>query len=151
MMRLSWIISSGLAIVGVMLIQYFFQFKSDTGNLGIVGLAIVIPFVLLCIFITFRYFRFVSTQMNDKLMLMIYNIVGVGFIVALTYFATDYKNEVFMQLGGTAADPGSAVYGKFCLNGETANIYFNFYTILIVIMTTAVLASLSTFVKKVKA
>ena len=148
MLRLSWLISSGIAIFGVMLIQYFYQFKSETGNLGVVGLAIVFPFVALCIFITFRYFRVVSAQYEDSLMLMIYNIAGIFFIAILIYFTIDYKNEVFAQLGGSTTNPNSSIYGEFWLNAETSKIYFNFYTILIVISATAIIGSLSTFIIK---
>ena len=145
MQRLSWIISSSIAIFGVMLIQYFYQFTSDTGNLGVVGIAIVLPFVLLCLFITSRYFYSASKAMNDKLMLIFYNIFGIVMVVALIYFAMDYRNDVFQTLGGGTANPNSKIYGEFWLNSETSNVYFNFYTIVATITITAVISSFSSF------
>jgi hypothetical protein len=150
MQRLSWLISSSIAIFGVMLIQYFYQFKSETGNLGIVGIAIVLPFVLLCLFITFRYFRSASKAMSDKIMLICYNIFGIALATAFIYFAIDYRNEVFQTLGGGASSPNSTIYGEFGLNSDTSNVYFNFYTISATITVTAVISSLSSFWLNVK-
>lgn len=145
MQRLSWIISSSIAIFGVMLIQYFYQFKSDTGNLGIVGIAIVMPFVLLCLFITSRYFYSASKAVHDKLILICYNIFGITLATALIYFAIDYRDEVFQTLGGGTSNPNSKIYGENWLNGETINVYFNFYTIVATITITAVISSFSSF------
>ena len=137
MIRLSWFISCGIAIFGVMVVQYFFQMKSETGSLGIVGITLVIPFVLLCLFITFKYFSNLALIKMDSIMRIVYIVFGVLFIVAVTYFAVDYKNTVFTALGGTTLDEDSAIYGMSWLNEKTSVIYFNFYTILIAISTTA--------------
>ena len=52
MLRLSWLISIGISLFGVLLIEHFFTITADdsgraNGNLGAVGLALVLPFILL--------------------------------------------------------------------------------------------------------
>lgn len=51
MLRLSWLISMGISLFGVMIIQHFFTMKPDktanAGNLGALGIALVAPFILL--------------------------------------------------------------------------------------------------------
>lgn len=139
MIRLSWLISCGIAIFGVMIVQYFFLMKSDTGNLGIVGIALVLPFILLCLFITYKYFSYLSTIKIDKITRIIYLGFGILFVGVLFYFTMDYKKTVLAELGGTRHDIGSAIYGLSWLNEKTSVIYFNFYTILIAISTTALI------------
>lgn len=151
MMRLSWLISCGIAIVGTMLVQYFYQFQSDTGNLGIVGLAIVIPFILLCIFITIKYFMAFSSSKKDLLNHIIFIVFGLLFASALIYYALDYRDTVFTQLGGSTKDVGSSIYGLNWLNVETSKIYFNFYTIILTILTSALIGYISgLFIKDTK-
>ncbi len=147
MIRLSWLISCGIAIFGVMLVQYFFQIKSDTGSLGIVGIAIVIPFVLLCLFITYKYFSFLAMFKTNRIMRIIYITFGLLFICVLFYFAIDYKEVVYAELGGTIHDEESAIYGMNWLNEKTSVIYFNFYTILIAISTTAFIGYVSRLIQ----
>lgn len=140
MIRLSWIISIGIAIFGVMLIQYFYQFSSETGNLGIVGITIVTPFVLLCLFITFRFFNQLGKQPSDSINRIAYLVFGPLFIAMLIYYENDYKQSVFAKLGGTTSDPQSKIYGMHWLNAETSKIYFNFYTIVILIASVAIIS-----------
>ncbi len=137
LIRLSWFISCGIAIFGIMLVQYFFQMKSDTGNLGIVGIALVVPFVLLCLFITYKYFAYLATIKLDTITRIIYIGFGILFVGVLFYFAIDYRDTVYAELGGTIHDKESSIFGMSWLNEKTSVIYFNFYTILIVISTTA--------------
>ena len=143
LIRLSWLISCGIAIFGIMLVQYFFQTKTETGSLGIVGIALVIPFVLLCLFITFKYFSYIATIKSDTLTRIIYIVFGILFVGVLFYFAIDYKDTVYTELGGTTYDKESAIYGMSWLNEKTSVIYFNFYTILIAISTTALIGYIS--------
>ena len=147
LLRLSWLISCGIAIFGVMLIQYFYQMKSDTGNLGIVGIVLVIPFVLLCLFITFKYFSYLAAIKIDTITRTIYIIFGILFVSVLFYFAIDYKDMVYTELGGTTYDKESAIYGMSWLNEKTSVIYFNFYTILIAISTTAFIGYVSNLIR----
>ena len=138
MIRLSWLISSGISIFGVMVIQYFYQM-----SLGIVGLALVLPFVSLCLFITFKYFSYLASKEMDGITRFIYIVFGILFIGVLIYFAIDYKNTVFAELGGTIHDENSAIYGMGWLNEKTSIIYFNFYTISIAISITAFIGYIS--------
>ena len=138
MIRSSWLISCGISIFGVMVIQYFYQM-----SLGIVGLALVLPFVLLCLFITFKYFSHLASKEMDRIMQFIYIVFSILFIGILIYYAIDYKNTVFAELGGTIHDEKSAIYGMSWLNEKTSVIYFNFYTILIAISTTALIGYIS--------
>ena len=112
LIRLSWLISCGIAIFGVMLVQYFFQMKSDTGSLGIVGIALVVPFVLLCLFITYKYFAYLATIKIDTIMRIIYIGFGLLFVGVLFYFAMDYKDTVYAQLGETIHDNESTIFGN---------------------------------------
>ena len=139
LIRLSWLISCGIAIFGVMLVQYFFQIRTETGSLGIVGIALVIPFILLCLFITFKYFSYLATIKTDTITRIIYIVFGILFVGVLFYFAIDYKDTVYTELGGTTHDKDSAIYGMSWLNEKTSVIYFNFYTILISISSTALI------------
>ena len=147
LIRLSWFISCGIAIFGVMLMQYFFQIKSDTGSLGIVGIALVVPFVLLCLFITYKYFAYLATIKIDTITRIIYIGFGILFVGVLFYFAIDYKNTVYAELGGTIHDKESAIYGMSWLNEKTSVIYFNFYTILIAISTAAFIGYVSRLIQ----
>ena len=133
MMRLSWLISIGISLFGVMLIEHFFTMKLEdeptvNGNLGAVGLALVAPFILLSIFITFRYFTTMSHQAIDPLMRSIYIGFGIVFLLTVTYFAIDYKNMVYGELGGTTNEPSSIIYGYPLLNEYTNRVYINFYS-----------------------
>lgn len=133
MMRLSWLISMGISLFGVLLIEHFFTMKlgdeaSVSGNLGALGLALTAPFILLSLFITFRYFLTISRNSADPLMRSIYIGFGIVFLIAITYFAVDYKNSIFAQLGGTTKDPNSSIYGFPWLNEYTNRVYINFYT-----------------------
>ena len=142
LIRLSWLISCGISIFGVMVIQYFYQM-----SLGVVGLALVLPFVLLCLFITFKYFSYQASKEMDQIMPFIYLVFGLLFIGFLLYFAIDYKNTVFAELGGTIYDENSAIYGMSWLNDKTSIIYFNFYTILITISITAFIGYISSLLR----
>ena len=145
MIRTSWLISCGISIFGVMVIQYFYQM-----SLGIVGLALVLPFVLLCLFITFKYFSYLASKDMDRIMRVIYIVFSILFIGAVIYFAIDYKNTVFAELGGTIYDEKSAIYGMRWLNEKTSIIYFNFYTILIAISITAFIGYISGLFRRQK-
>mgnify|MGYP003418036587 CR=1 FL=1 len=73
MLRLSWLISIGISLFGVLLIEHFFTLTADGnethgGNLGAVGLALIAPFILLSLFITFRYFTERSRMARDRIL-----------------------------------------------------------------------------------
>ena len=133
MLRLSWMISVGISLFGVLLIEHFFTIKADesgaaSGNLGALGLALVAPFILLSLFITFRYFTELSRQAKDRILRVCLLIGGIALAGALMYFALDYKDDVYASLGGTTNEKGSVIYGFPILNEYTNNIFINFYT-----------------------
>lgn len=133
MLRLSWLISMGISLFGVLIIQYFFTVKPDAtaeaaGNLGALGIALVAPFILLSLFITYRFFVELSRDAKDRLMRMIYLVFGGALLAVFIYFAVDFKNDVFTSLGGNTTTLGSQIYGFPVLNEYTNHIFINFYT-----------------------
>ena len=100
MLRLSWLISIGISLFGVLLIEHFFTLTADGteahgGNLGAVGLALIAPFILLSLFITFRYFTERSRMARDRILRICLLIGGGALAAALLYYALDYKDEVY--------------------------------------------------------
>ena len=132
MLRLSWLISMGISLFGVMIIQHFFTVKPDevanAGNLGALGMALVAPFILLSLFTTYRFFVESSRHAKDHMMRMIYFVFGVALVVVLIYYANDYRADVFARLGGDTKTVGSQIYGFPLLNEYTNSIFINFYT-----------------------
>ncbi|MGM9951388.1 MAG: nucleoside-diphosphate sugar epimerase [Lysinibacillus sp.] len=133
MLRLSWLISVGISLFGVLLIEHFFTITADEkgtagGNLGAVGLALAAPFILLSLFITFRYFTELSRQAKDLILRVCLLIGGIALAGAFMYFALDYKDDVYASLGGTTSEKGSIIYGFPILNEYTNNVFINFYT-----------------------
>ena len=132
MLRLSWLISIGLSLLGVMIIEHFFSLSPEgvakAGNLGAVGIALVIPFILLSLVTTFRYFTEASRKLKDPILRVILIIAGIGLVVATAYYANEYKNDVYASLGGTMKDVNSIIYGYPMLNEYTNHIFINFYT-----------------------
>ncbi|MEK4627695.1 nucleoside-diphosphate sugar epimerase [Solibacillus sp. FSL R7-0682] len=132
MLRLSWLISMGISLFGVMIIQHFFTVKPDdvaeAGNLGALGMALTAPFILLSLFITYRFLVESSRHARDQMMRLIYLVFGVALLVVMIYFAIDFKNEVYASLGGNTKTQGSQIYGFPVLNEYTNHVFINFYT-----------------------
>lgn len=133
MLRRSWLISLAISLFGVMMIEHFFTLKVDEysstgGNLGIFGLALVVPFICLSLFITVRYFMHYARTTDDKLMRIIITVFMVAFVAVVGYFALDYRADVYVELGGTTQDVGSVIYGMSVLNEYTNRIFINLYT-----------------------
>lgn len=144
MIRRSWLISLAISLFGVMMVEHFFTLKVDennsTGtNLGIFGLALVIPFLLLSLFITVRYFIHYARTTKDKMMRTIVFIFTVAFIAVVGYFAIDYRADVYVELGGSHQQVGSKIYGMSLLNEYTNRIFFNLYTFFFVHSIAAVI------------
>lgn len=146
MLRLSWLISMGISLFGVMLIQNFFTMKPDdvaqAGNLGALGIALAAPFILLSLFITYRFFLVTSSQTRDQLMRFIYLIFGVALLVVLTFYANEFKNDVYTSLGGNTYTKGSQIYGFPVLNEYTNHVFLNFYTFGIVHVVSGLVATI---------
>lgn len=154
MLKLSWLISIGISLFGVMIIEHFFSLSPEgvakTGNLGAVGIALVIPFILLSLLTTFRYFAELFRNLKDKLLTIILVIAGIGLIVATAYYANDYKNEVYATLGGTTKDANSIIFGFPILNEYTNRIFINFYTFAFVHTISAVAGGIFGLIKPKK-
>ena len=154
MLRLSWLISMGISLFGVMLIQYFFTTKpedvAEAGNLGALGLALAAPFILLSLFITYRFFVESSRTARDHLMRAIYLIFGVALLITFIFFANEFKNDVYASLGGNTKTPGSQVFGFPVLNEYTNHVFINFYTFGIFHTASALIGTLVGIVKPAK-
>lgn len=154
MLRLSWLISMGISLFGVMIIQHFFTMKPEdvaqAGNLGALGIALVAPFILLSLFVTYRFFIESSRHARDQLMRMIYLIFGVAFLVVLAYYANDFKNNIYASLGGDTKTLGSQIYGFPALNEYTNHVFLNFYTFGIVHTLSALIATIVGILKPAK-
>ena len=154
MLRLSWLISIGISLFGVMIIEHFFSLSpegvANGGNLGAVGIALIIPFILLSLITTFRYFTEATRNFNDNILKVILIIAGIGLIVVTAYYANEYKNEVYASLGGTTKDVTSIIYGFPTLNEYTNRIFINFYTFAFVHTISAVAGGIFAMVKPKK-
>lgn len=154
MLRLSWLISMGISLFGVMIIQHFFTMKPDetanAGNLGAFGIALVAPFILLSLFITYRFFVESARHARDQMMRMIYFVFGIALLIVLIFYANGYKDDVLAQLGGGTNTPGSQIYGFPVLNEYTNNIFINFYTFGIIHTISALLGAIIGIVRPAK-
>lgn len=155
MLRLSWLISIGISLFGVLLIEHFFTITADesgtaNGNLGAVGLALVLPFILLSLFITFRYFTELSRQTRDRILRNCLLIGGFALAAALFYYALEYQKDVYSSLGGTTKEKGSIIYGFPMLNEYTNKIFINFYTFAFIHTLSAVTGAIFGIIKPQK-
>lgn len=154
MLRLSWLISMGISLFGVLIIQYFFTTKpedvAEAGNLGALGLALVAPFILLSLFTTYRFFVESSRTTHDRLMRAIYLIFGVALLIAFIVYAINFKNDVYASLGGNTNTPGSQIFGFPILNEYTNHIFINFYTYGIVHTISALIGTIIGIFKPAK-
>ncbi|MGA4517548.1 nucleoside-diphosphate sugar epimerase [Solibacillus silvestris] len=154
MLRLSWLISMGISLFGVLIIQHFFTVKPDDvangGNLGALGLALVAPFIILSLFITFRFFTESARNAKDQLLRMIYLVFGIALLVAFIYYAIDFSNNVYASLGGDTKTPGSTIYRFPLLNEYTNHVFLNFYTFGIVHTVSALIGAANGMFKSAK-
>ncbi|WP_332649819.1 nucleoside-diphosphate sugar epimerase [Lysinibacillus sp. 54212] len=154
MLRLSWMISLGIALLGVMVIQHFFSLSAEEraggGNLGAVGITLVLPFILLSLFTTFRYFVDKARKAQDKILRALFLIGGIALIGALIYFSLNYKDGVYIELGGTTKDEESKIYGFPVLNEYTNHVFINFYTFALIQTISAVFGGIIGTLKQIK-
>ena len=146
MLKLSWLISLGITLIGFLIIQQFFTIQpegvSANGNLGLVGIVIVTPFLLLSIFTTFRFFLVRFKEGKDKVMKIIAIFGGLFMIAVLFYLVIDYKNTVI-----TSLEPNIKIDKSSQLNEFTYDIFFNFYTYALVHTVSGVIGTIVGFIQ----
>lgn len=154
MLRLSWLISLGISLFGVMIIEYFFTVKHDevakAGNLGAMGLALMLPFIVLSLYTTFRFFAVWARTTPEKNMRWIYLTFGFGLVAVLCYYANGYTANVYAELGGNTTTPGSIIYGFPALNEYTNRVFINFYTFAIIHTVIALIGAIVGILKPAK-
>ncbi|RUL46481.1 MULTISPECIES: nucleoside-diphosphate sugar epimerase [Lysinibacillus] len=123
MLRLSWLISLGISLIGFLIIGNLYSVKIEegSGNFGFVGIIFVVPFLLLSLFTTFRYFLAVARNSVDRLMKTLSIVSGFIFIGILIYFVIDYKNAIYLTLSDSLSDLP-------LINEHTYTVFLNFYT-----------------------
>ncbi|MFJ8237247.1 nucleoside-diphosphate sugar epimerase [Ureibacillus sp. NPDC094379] len=151
MLKLSWLISLGITLIGFLIIQQFFTIQpegvSANGNLGLVGIVIVIPFLLLSLFTTYRFFLVGMKEGKDQVMKIISIFGGFFMIAILIYLVIEYKNSVITSL---ESDIKIDEFPQ--LNQYTYDIFFNFYTYALVHTVCGVFGTIVGFIqsKKIK-
>ncbi|HWL25460.1 MAG TPA: nucleoside-diphosphate sugar epimerase [Ureibacillus sp.] len=132
MLKLSWLISLGISLIGFLIIESFFTIQpegsSGSGNLGAVGIALVLPFLLLSLYTTYRYFSTLLGQSTDTLNRVLILVSSIVLFGVFLYFSNEYRTDVIDSLGGPTTDPNSKIYQYPLLNQFTNSIFFNFYT-----------------------
>ena len=124
LLRLSWLISLGISLLGTLIVgNLYIQSDDNAKSFGFIGMVLLIPFLLLSLFITFRFFLVASRNANDRLMKLFSLVGGVVLIGILIYFTIDFKNDVLSNIGVSTTNTSMPM-----LNQQTYSIYFNFYT-----------------------
>jgi len=146
MLKLSWLISLGITLIGFLIIQQFFTIQpegvSANGNLGLVGIVIVTPFLLLSLYTTYRFFLVRIKEGKDKVMKIISIFVGFFMIAVLFYLVIDYKNTVV-----TSLESNINIDEFPQLNEFTFDIFFNFYTYALVHTVSGVIGTIVGFIQ----
>lgn len=131
MLRLSWLISLGISLIGFLIMGNLFTVEpgdpSARGNFGFVGIILILPFLCLSLFTTFRYFLAAAKNAATRSMKGVWILSGVLLIAVFCYLTIDYKNQ-FLSAGNFYAGLGSTMFDLPKLNEHTYSIYFNFYT-----------------------
>ena len=134
--RLSWLISLAISLMGFLLVGSMFTTNSDgtsgSGDIGFVGMIFLFPFLLLSLFITYRYVL-ISTRKTTNSLYKIVGIIGGLFLISFSiYFFNEYKNDVLQTLNGYTTNENPSLFDLPKLNENTYTIYFNFYTFLFI-------------------
>lgn len=132
LLRLSWLISLGISLIGFLIIGHFFTIQPDesveNGSLGFIGIIFVLPFLLLSIFTTFRYMLTLTRGAADPFMKWLSIVGGFLLVGVLVYFSLKYKNDALITSDGAISGGSSTILNLPKLNEYTYTIYFNFYT-----------------------
>lgn len=140
LLRLSWLISLGISLLGFLIIGQLFTMQpqeGDSGNFGFIGIVFVMPFLILSLFTTFRYFFTLSRNTNNYLLRVVSIVGGVLLIGIFTYYSIDFQQTIHTTLGDVIADPNLPF-----LNEYTHKIFFNFYTFALIHTVFGVLGAL---------
>lgn len=142
MMRLSFFISLCISLFGVLIVQHLFSSDADNVNqskyLGFIGITFVTPFILLSIFVTYRYFLSVIKNIRERLMRLVVILICISLLVFLGYFSYKYKMQI-VQDTDSYFPP---------LNEKTYQVYFNFYTFSFVHTVSALCGSVQGIINK---
>lgn len=139
-MRLSFFISIFLSLIGVMIVQSLFMSNAVDGNntyLGFFGLVFVVPFILLSLFITYRYFSTIVKQTKEKFIKGITILASLLLLVFLGFYSLEYKNQHL---------PNSALFPP--LTDKTFQVYLNFYTFAFIHTVSAFIGGVVALFKK---
>lgn len=130
LLRLSWLLSLGISLFGILIIEnLYIQSDHHSESFGFIWFILLIPFLLLSLFSTFRFFHVAARNAKDRLMKLFSFVGGFVLIGVLIYFAMNYKNEILIHIGSSTTDSDSSMP---LLNQQTFSIYFNFYTFALV-------------------
>lgn len=129
MIRLSWLISLAISFFGFLIVNQLFgvQPEGASGNLGFIGMIFLIPFVLLSLFTTFRYFFTVARPAKKTSQFA--GIFGGFLLIGLFFYfliGLYQSNEVSL----------------FELNKEAGQFYFDIYTFGLIHSISGVLGAL---------
>lgn len=128
LLRLSWLISLGISLLGILIVgNLYIHSGSNAESFGFVGMVLVIPFLLLSLFITFRYFLVASRNAKDQLMKVFSFVGGIVLIGVLIIFIVNNKNDILTNLGVSTTSTNLPP-----LNPQTYSVYINFYTFALV-------------------
>lgn len=133
MKRLSFIISLCISLFGILIVQNLF---AKDMNLGLIGLTFVTPFILLSLFITYRFILMTLQERNGKLSKFPFILVNFILLLFLSYFSYQYKLQVIKT--DDFFPP---------LNEKTYQVYMNFYTFALIHTISAFLGSIFGYVK----
>lgn len=143
MKRLSLFISLSISLIGILIVQSMFTTHSvdpsQNKYLGFIGIIFVTPFILLSLFITYRYFYLVVKNTGEKRLVVTYILGCFVLLLLLTYFSFQYKGKMGENLSTFQFPP---------LNEKTYPIYFNFYTFAFIHTLSALFGSIFGSVKK---
>lgn len=143
--NLSWYISLGITFAGFMIINYFFTLdkgeKLGNINPAFIPMVILIPFLLLSLFITFRVgASFFSKATMGKILSAIGLMLFILFLAGSSEYT--YIQDQLDMLKGDWNNQQSIIYGLSPFNGYTNDWYFNESVFLIIHTAAFALGSL---------
>lgn len=139
-MRLSFFISLCISLFGVLIVQNLFSSSGKPDQniyLGYIGIIFVAPFIILSLFITYRYFYTLVKNASDKSLRYTFVVASLLLLISLAYFSLKYKGEIVKNSDGFFPP----------LNENTYQVYLNFYTFALVHTISAFFGSLFGMIK----